>query len=371
MQFCVHKVTSTLACGGWIGVDLFFVLSGFLVSGLLFKEHRKFGSISAKHFLIRRGFKIYPAFWMLIAVTVIVKLLNHRFQLAPLLSELLFVQNYGPFWWGHTWSLAVEEHFYLLLVALLAYLSVRNRPANPFAAIPITFFILAIASLLARLLTARGQVFDYWTHQFHSHLRLDSLFFGVLLSYFYHYKSQLFIGFARRFRWLLVVLGILALSPAFIFRIETTPWMYTFGFALFYVGSGALLVGGLAMDLPDNKIVRFSAYLGSHWYSIYLWHFAVSIWLVPIVARIAGSYWTWPTYAVSYVASCLFIGVAMGLLVEFPTLRIRDRWFPSRARTLIVSRSVNEQLVSVGVSDRLVRETHNSVPVGRAFSRQR
>ena len=74
--------------------------------------------------------------------------------------------------------------------------------------------------------------------------------------------------------------------------------MYTFGFTLFYLGGGALLVAGLAMDLPNSKIIRFSAYLGSHSYSIYLWHFAVSIWLVPIVARLAGSYWRWPTYAV-------------------------------------------------------------------------
>jgi peptidoglycan/LPS O-acetylase OafA/YrhL len=49
---------------GWIGVDLFFVLSGFLVSGLLFKEYIKFGNIRPKLFLIRRGFKIYPIYFL-------------------------------------------------------------------------------------------------------------------------------------------------------------------------------------------------------------------------------------------------------------------------------------------------------------------
>ncbi len=54
----------TLNKGGWIGVDLFFVLSGFLIASLLFKEHKASGSIDLKRFLIRRGFKIYPAFWI-------------------------------------------------------------------------------------------------------------------------------------------------------------------------------------------------------------------------------------------------------------------------------------------------------------------
>ena len=60
-----HKEISKLMQNmGWIGVDLFFVLSGFLVSGLLFKEYLKYGNINAKLFLIRRGFKIYPIFYL-------------------------------------------------------------------------------------------------------------------------------------------------------------------------------------------------------------------------------------------------------------------------------------------------------------------
>src|SRR4026209_1924186 len=59
-----NAVTSTLARGGWSGVDLFFVLSGFLVSGLIFREYKTTGDFDASRFLIRRGFKIYPAFWV-------------------------------------------------------------------------------------------------------------------------------------------------------------------------------------------------------------------------------------------------------------------------------------------------------------------
>ena len=57
---------------GWIGVDLFFVLSGFLVSGLLFSEYKRYGNIKAGQFLIRRGFKIYPLFYLSIFLTLII-----------------------------------------------------------------------------------------------------------------------------------------------------------------------------------------------------------------------------------------------------------------------------------------------------------
>src|SRR5882762_10148526 len=113
-----HKETASIWMKtGWVGVDLFFVLSGFLVSGLLFSEYQKVGKLRIKRFLIRRGLKIYPPFYTLLLATVclVAVLGNNSIPGKVLLSEGLFVQNYGPAFWGHTWSLAVEEHFYLLL----------------------------------------------------------------------------------------------------------------------------------------------------------------------------------------------------------------------------------------------------------------
>src|SRR5207249_4772189 len=109
----LHYLTALWNRGGWVGVDLFFVRSGFLVSGLLFKEHQRYGAISFKHFIIRRGFKIYPPFYGLIAITVVVGLLKGNLDISRLLHELVFLQNYGKGGvWPQTWSLAVEEHFY-------------------------------------------------------------------------------------------------------------------------------------------------------------------------------------------------------------------------------------------------------------------
>lgn len=115
---------------GWVGVDLFFVLSGFLISGLLYSEYKKRQNISVGRFFIRRGLKIYPAFYFFLAATLAAQLLLYKgsVPLKPYLYEMLFIQNYHFAIWQHTWSLAVEEHFYIALALLLLAL-VRFLPA--------------------------------------------------------------------------------------------------------------------------------------------------------------------------------------------------------------------------------------------------
>ena len=91
---CLGIIASLWRRGGWVGVDLFFVLSGFLISGLLFSEHKAMGGISFKHFLIRRGFKIYPSFYIMMIVTF---LFISRKQIIPtssLIPWFSFIQNY-------------------------------------------------------------------------------------------------------------------------------------------------------------------------------------------------------------------------------------------------------------------------------------
>jgi peptidoglycan/LPS O-acetylase OafA/YrhL len=310
--------SETWTRGGWIGVDLFFVLSGFLVSGLLFREHQKFGTISAKDFLIRRGFKIYPAFWVLIAITSIRMLIGHNFSTPKIFSELLFLQNYGPSAWVHTWSLAVEEHFYILLLLLLVFL-----------------LGVAAAALCLRLVTSSAP--GCYALLEPSHLRMDSLFCGVVISYVYHYHSSGFLNVARRYRVAALVLGVAAMAPAFVFPVETTPFMYTWGLTLLYIGSGLILIASLTFKLPENKILKSAAYVGSHSYSIYLWHVPVAICGLHLLARCLGQHATGLINCTFYFLGSICLGIIMALLVEFPLLRIRDRWFPSRARPLSVS----------------------------------
>jgi peptidoglycan/LPS O-acetylase OafA/YrhL len=332
VQAAIHQSTVFFITGGWVGVDLFFVLSGFLVSGLLMREYQASHTLSPSWFLIRRGFKIYPAFWVLLSVTVLVTIATDRFTLGTFLSELFFMQNYGLSWWVHMWSLAVEEHFYLLLICVLGYVVQSGRP-NPFAVIPPVFLAVAIVCFALRCVTAWNvQPFTFWTHQFPSHLRLDSLCFGVLLAYGYHFHTVRFVAFAQRYRAPLFAIGAALLLPAFLFRIQDTVWIYTIGFTVFYLGAGALLTASLVSPYPQHHAVRAAAYLGRHSYSIYLWHLAVADWLVPFVLSIAGR--SWLAYVITYTVGVLVVGVGMSLAVEVPMLALRDRWFPSLARPM-------------------------------------
>jgi peptidoglycan/LPS O-acetylase OafA/YrhL len=265
-----NSIASIWQRGGWVGVDLFFVLSGFLVSGLLLKQFKETGAISWTNFVVRRGFKIYPAFWCLIIFSLIFNAITHAapFESFRLLSELAFVQNYGQPMWGHTWSLAVEEHFYLLLPLILMICT-----KNQFKYFPLFVSFIAGACLAMRL---TGGEWNVQRNMFATHLRLDSLLFGSFLSYLYHYQQDFFHRVAS-YKKTLPITGIALLLPAFIWKLEESRAIYTFGFTLFYIGSGAILmafVGGLR----ENRLTHFLGMIGRYSYSIYLWHAAIVEW---------------------------------------------------------------------------------------------
>ena len=320
--------------GGWLGVDLFFVLSGYLVSGLLFQSFRCTGELNIGRFLIRRGFKIYPAFWLLLATTLaLAPLIQFPVLTTPkILSESLFLQSYLEGAWNHTWSLAVEEHFYLLLPLLLFSLSrLRSGCKDPFRALVPGFAIVAAAMLGLRIYSAATIPFDYATHMFPTHLRLDSLLMGTVLSYLHHFRAAQFESFFQKWGQPLSALGLACFIPAFVWRIETSPFIYTAGFTIFFAGS-ALIVGSFVVQgVPQNLFTRMLGLIGQNSFSIYLWHMPVRIWLIPWLLKSLA--WK-PTYlqAVTlYVALSLLVGCILARLVEMPMLKLRDYLFPAGA----------------------------------------
>lgn len=321
--------------GGWVGVDLFFVLSGFLVSGLLFTEHKSRGRFSIGRFYVRRGFKIYPPFYTLIAVTVVGILMSREPLYGwPLASELFFFQSYVAGLWDHTWSLAVEEHFYLLLPLLLALvLKLNRRSPTPLAPVLGVSAGVAVLALLARAIAWRyGPPYTNLRNLFASHLRFDSLFFGVAISYAYHFHPVAFVERLFPWRRWLIAGGALLLVPPFVFPIETSPFMFTAGLTVFYVGSGMLMVGTLLIpDLHHRRVVVLLAALGADSYSIYLWHMPVRELGAPLVEVLSGATLGFAMRAAIYLLGSLAFGVLMARLIEVPALRLRDRWFPRQS----------------------------------------
>ncbi len=307
-----------LGRGGWIGVDLFFVLSGFLISGLLFSEYQRFGRIDVVRFLIRRGFKIYPAFYVFMGITAIHWELFHGYVPRRILSDLFFVQDYFPHIWPHGWTLAVEEQFYLLLPLLLLVMIARSgNKKNPFGGIPWTFVILSVGCLTLRTVAVlRGAPLH--EIQFPAQNRFDSLFAGVALGYYRHFHPGLFRRAARKPLW---APGLAVLTPAFVLA-NSDSFMNTIGVTMLYVGFGCLLVWAVDRQPSRNPGARALAWTGRFSYSIYLWHFALKDALFSGPPDLASF--------LLFLAVSIAFGAAMSRLVEIPALRLRDRFFPAR-----------------------------------------
>ena len=330
-----NRLTTVWYRGGWTGVDLFFVLSGFLVSGLLFNEYQKRGDINLGRFLARRAFKIYPAFWLLIFVTLLVTVLNgEAIYFGGFVSELLFIQNYHPGIWQHNWSLAVEEHFYIFLTVLFFIFLVvgRRRKTSSFAFIPKVFLAIAAICLLFRCVTAfYSPSFSYEINIEQTHLRIDSLFFGVFLSYLWNLRGLAESRFLTDNKNLVGLAGVACFVPAFVFELNETTWIWTVGLTMLYCGGGFLLLALLKSDFRENAILLGLAAVGKNSYSIYLWNLPVHFWLMKYTDLAAAN---WFLYAFIYLSGTFVLGIGTAKLVEYPILKLRDKIMPSQSSAL-------------------------------------
>jgi peptidoglycan/LPS O-acetylase OafA/YrhL len=310
-----------LAQMGWIGVDLFFVLSGFLISGLLFDEFKKTGSIDFWRFFIRRGLKIWPPFFMFLCAVIIGQSISpaHRVSWPKVAETALFLQSYLSGGVAqHTWSLAVEEHFYVALPPLLALLIfLRRGRENPFASIPVIFLVVSVICLTLR-----------WQYGYRealmTHLRIDSLFAGVTLGYLYHFKPSRF-GHLKG-NCSLAIAAACCFPTLFIDRIR----YQVLGLTFLFVGFGFLVAWSIDRR-PRSKagrvILRCAAKIGFYSYSIYLWH--------PLVLNAISAHVPSLTMSVFWLcmSACIAVGIGMAILIETPALALRNKKFPSVAST--------------------------------------
>lgn len=332
-QGILFRAFHSIKIAGWIGVDLFFVLSGFLVSGLLFKEFLIKGNIRSLYFLIRRGFKIYPGYYLLLLLTP--WLLPWTPPAGGYLSEALFLQNYWARLWNHTWSLAVEEHFYIL-VSILLPLALYKKLQKDRGIFPFVIMFGCVIVLLARILNYSSNEYTNQTHVFPSHLRIDSLMFGLYLSYLFHLKRPHWDSIVNRITPPVLGIAGLALLPNFIWDLEGNFYIGTLGFTINYIAFGVILVGLVKyypMQSPFS--LRVCAVIGFYSYSIYLWHIPIK-WKVHFAFQkmpyFGQNYWI---KTVAYLIAALVLGIVLSRLIEMPFLKLRDRLFPSRSEKKI------------------------------------
>ena len=321
------------AQGGWVGVDIFFVLSGFLISGLIFKEWKINRKINLKKFIIRRSLKILPSFWVLILLTIVFSQRTMQpISIHSTLSELLFLQNYFPGLWNHTWSLAVEIHFYLILLLMcMCAIHFKKDSEDPFRSIPIVFLMIALLSLNFRMQAIKIQPYTFYQSLFPTHLRMDSLMFGVLLSWLWHFRSLSLYVQNRSVRIYLLISGFILILPAFIFKIEPNPWISVYGLILFYVGAGMILMGCISSTTLSKDHFAKLARLGTYSYSIYVWHMPVRGLILPQFHKLISSPLggiSWQLNLLLYILGSVTFGVIMANIIEYPMLFVRDRYFP-------------------------------------------
>lgn len=306
---------------GWAGVDLFFVLSGFLIGGLIFGEVIRTGKFDVYRFLVRRAFKIWPVLY----VYIVLLLVTGRYAPMEIVPQTLFhVQNYWLTPLSHLWSLAVEEHFYIMFALLGAFFSVRKMRTIQVPALLIGIMILALCTRIAGAASGIGEE----ALQTQTHFRLDSLACGVLLAYVRFFKPELFASLSKRkILWAVTV----ALGVAFlVLARHLTP---TIGFTVAYVAGAAFL-----LLLIESKIilargwwVRFMAWIGIYSYAMYVFQFVLyraleKVWEKVGLGAVPPTVELLMKYGGAVVAA-----VIVTKLIEQPGLKLRNRLFPAHA----------------------------------------
>lgn len=325
---------------GWVGVDLFFVLSGFLISSLVFSEIERTRDFRGKRFLARRALKIFPSFYLFLGANLLISwfLFPSEISVRRLLGELFSVQNYVGGLHTHTWTLGVEEHFYLGLILFVCF-AIRKWGAswlktNAFA--KLLFLIIALCAVSRFFFMWKFPEKPVWIFS-HTHNRADSLAIGVLLAWLFWTKESVQV-WSRKNCWVLIGFGVAALSTTLFFPFLNFIEWTVIWYPLIAAGGAALVAGGTAKDLTPPSLLKPVVWIGLYSYTIYLWHFPIER-LVRIFL-FGGTIESDEliTYALVYTFLSCMVGYLSSALLEQPVLKLRERLFPRDTRHKAIAR---------------------------------
>ena len=340
-----HILFSLHSCG-WLGVDLFFVLSGFLITGILcdslHDEH------FFRNFYSRRALRIFPLYYSFFAVAVAISCAQGHHWGWGLVRYLTYTESLTPlhfpfltdaFWVGiySFWTLAIEEQFYLVWPLLIYLLRSRRR-------IAIVAAILALCSIAARIAVRHSSIYllNPYTVYSWTPVRLDGLLSGALLAVLL--RSRLRDTVFRSWRTVLT-LGLLTFAVVDIcypgIPLFQHPGIPEWVPVLAEVTFGALVVGAVNSAGKVRRVleVRGLRFFGRYSYGIYVYHMTLgSFFLMPIrvyVTRLTGSK---GVGVLSGAAATLLVTVGVSWFsfrfLESPFLRLKGRYKHVHGETL-------------------------------------
>jgi peptidoglycan/LPS O-acetylase OafA/YrhL len=307
---------------GQYGVDLFFVLSGWLIGSLYWKERARFGDVELLRFWLRRWIRTVPPYLGALVVTWLAVSFDRGEPFNW--SYLFFLQNYHPRleFFSVSWSLCIEEHFYLFLPLLLV-LGARSRWS-----VAILFSTLIIAAPVCRWGESPGGMFPQFGYaQTATHLRMEGLLLGFWAAYLANILPGRWPSVRKASLWVATASTVMLAALAFLPRV----WMYRLGLTILAIGFCAVLVfltGRPAGAWVGSRIIKAIA-LSS--YSVYLTHALVlrfarrSIEAIPALP--------WPLYFPLALGMVTVMGAIFYLCIERVSIQFRDRWIPRRTAT--------------------------------------
>ncbi len=298
--FMAFHFGATWLPGAWVGINLFFVLSAFLITRLLACERAQFGSIDALAFYRRRARRLLPGLLLMLGALCVYGLtaapaMVRRPMRGDILATLAYVQNwhlislddqyfesFNPSYLRHAWTLAVEEQFYLFVpVVVLVLAALFRRRAMQSAVLLIVGGLSAVWTAHIGVATMAAQAHAYYG----TDTRAQALCIGAAVGLWAAPRRD-----GRSPRQLsvptLAVLGwggLIAMGIAYLTIAPFTGWMFERGgMYAFALASAALVV---ACADPDRSLLHRVmgwapfAYLGRISYGLYLWHWPVHLWL--------------------------------------------------------------------------------------------
>lgn len=321
----VHASYGRLS-GGFLGVDIFFVISGFLITHLLLHERAATGRVSLRDFYLRRIFRILPPLICAIALAMLLWPGSASDRMVVVQAALLFYANFLPAETlgnlGHTWSLAIEEQFYLVWPLLFATMFARAR---------VGLIALALAVVVASV-AVRYWLVAHWDNleQLYTFTpaRLDPIMLGCLLALCMPNVRQLLAGWSGRVTCALAWASAIAILGCLFFAdrdyMQSTPFAFA-GFALIagvLVATAPLLS---AQDFLRRALCHpWSRYIGRRSYGLYLYHYpifgALEAWRTP------GDVGNFVLVTGAKIMLSLAVTELSWRLVEAPALRVKARF---------------------------------------------